>query len=82
MRTEFDDVVENQMIQLSLLGNKMETKEICKDLQEACKEMEEMLKSKNPAKDDLFAGFPRVKAEIIISAMALVKTDEWKAIFN
>lgn len=76
MRTDFDEMVENQMIGLSMLSE--DTKYSLERLEESCKELREMMQSKNPAKDDLFAGLPRVKASIIIEAMLLVESDDWR----
>lgn len=78
MRTEFDELVENQQIGLSLLSD--DTKCSIEELEEACHEFREMILSKNPAKDDLFAGLPRVKATIIVNALALVESEDWQKI--
>lgn len=78
MRTEFDEMVENQQIGLSLLSEY--TKWSLEELEEACKEFREMILSKNPAKDDLFSGLPRVKATIIINALAIVESEDWQKI--
>lgn len=75
MRTKMDEYAENSMIGLSLLGGEAEPD--LEGLEESVEEFLEMLQSKNPAKDDLFAGLPRVKAEIIIEAIFLVKSELW-----
>lgn len=78
MRTEFDEMVENQQIGLSMLSD--DTKYSLNELEEACKEFREMMLSKNPAKDDLFAKLPRVKATIIVNALVLVESEDWQKI--
>lgn len=78
MRTEHDEQIENAMIRLAMLAP--ETKANLEDLESYCKELEDMMKCKDPAKHDLFAGLPRVKASIIISAMVLVKSEDWQKI--
>ena len=76
-RTKFDDLVENQVIALSKLAISDDIKECIEQLEEACGEFREMILTKNPAKNDMFAGLPRVKAMIIVNALAIVESKEW-----
>ena len=76
-RTKFDELVENQQTVLGLIGKNKVDLEL---LEEACKEFREMLTTKNPAKNDMFAGLPRVKATIIVEAVMLVESELWKSI--
>lgn len=78
MRTEFDELVENQIIGLGLRGDSFKPDL----LEEACKELMEMLLTKNPAKNDMFAGLPRVKGTIILEACLMVKSKMWKDFIN
>ena len=78
-RTKFDDMVENQQIVLGLMGKNNVDLDL---LEEACKEFRQMLETKNPAKNDLFAGLPRVKATIIVEAVMLVESELWRSIMD
>lgn len=78
MLSLFDEFLEKQQIGLSLLSE--DTRYSLEELEEACKEFRGMMLSKNPAKDDLFAGLARVKATIIVNALLLVESDDWQKI--
>lgn len=75
-----DEQVENQMIALSLLSKNQNMRDIIEQLEDGCREFRAMLNEKAPAITDMFAGLPRVKAMIIINAVALCESDGWKII--
>lgn len=79
MDRKFDEMVENQQIVLGTMGRNRPNLDL---LEEAVKEFREMLAAKNPAKDDLFAGLPRVKATIIMEAVMLVESELWESILT
>ena len=76
-RAEMDERVENTMIRLSLMDD---TRYTLEDLESYCKELRGMLETKNPAKDDLFAGLPRVKSMICICALQFVESEDFQKI--